>query len=53
MSRASFRVLSLGNTATNAVQLVNKLVMAAILYLGAKLVIDAEPDASASSSPST
>ena len=37
---ASFRVLSLGNTASNAVQLVSKLVMAAILYFGAKLVID-------------
>ncbi len=37
---ASFRVLSLGNTASNAVQLVSKLVMAAVLYLGAKLVID-------------
>jgi subfamily B ATP-binding cassette protein HlyB/CyaB len=37
---ASFKVLSLGNTASNAVQLVSKLVMAATLYLGAKLVID-------------
>jgi len=37
---ASFKVLSLGNTASNAVQLVSKLVMAAVLYLGAKLVID-------------
>jgi subfamily B ATP-binding cassette protein HlyB/CyaB len=36
---ASFRVLSLGNTASNAVQLINKLVTAAILYFGAKLVI--------------
>jgi subfamily B ATP-binding cassette protein HlyB/CyaB len=36
---ASFRVLSLGNTASNVVQLVNKLVSAAILYVGAKLVI--------------
>jgi ATP-binding cassette, subfamily B, bacterial HlyB/CyaB len=37
---ASFKVLSLGNTASNAVQLVSKLVMAATLYLGAKLVIE-------------
>jgi ATP-binding cassette, subfamily B, bacterial HlyB/CyaB len=37
---ASFRVLSLGNVASNAVQLVSKLVMAATLYYGAKLVID-------------
>ena len=37
---ASFKVLSIGNTASNAVQLVSKLVMAATLYLGAKLVID-------------
>jgi subfamily B ATP-binding cassette protein HlyB/CyaB len=37
---ASFRVLSLGNTASNAVQLVSKLVTAATLYFGAKLVID-------------
>ena len=36
---ASFRVLELGNTASQAVQLVNKLVTAAILYFGAKLVI--------------
>ena len=41
---ASFRVLSLGNTASQAVQLVSKLVTAAILYFGAKLVIDGEPD---------
>jgi subfamily B ATP-binding cassette protein HlyB/CyaB len=33
-------VLSLGNTANQAVQLVNKLVIAAILYFGAKLVIE-------------
>ncbi|SDR46698.1 ATP-binding cassette, subfamily B, HlyB/CyaB [Rhizobiales bacterium GAS113] len=39
---ASFRVLSLGNTASQAVQLVSKLVMAATLYLGAKLVIGGE-----------
>jgi ATP-binding cassette, subfamily B, bacterial HlyB/CyaB len=37
---ASFRVLSLGNTASQAVQLVSKVVTAAILYCGAKLVID-------------
>jgi len=37
---ASFRVLSLGNTASQAVQLVNKVVIAAILYFGAKLVIE-------------
>ncbi|RUW27364.1 type I secretion system permease/ATPase [Mesorhizobium sp. M4B.F.Ca.ET.215.01.1.1] len=36
---ASFRVLSLNNTASQAVQLINKLVVAAILYFGAKLVI--------------
>jgi subfamily B ATP-binding cassette protein HlyB/CyaB len=37
---ASFRVISLGNTASQSVQLVNKLVIAATLYFGAKLVID-------------
>src|SRR5690348_14305122 len=37
---ASFRVLSLANTTTQSVQLVNKLVTAATLYFGAKLVID-------------
>jgi subfamily B ATP-binding cassette protein HlyB/CyaB len=37
---ASFRVLALGNTASNAVQLVSKLVTVAILFWGAKLVID-------------
>ena len=36
---ASFRVLRLGNSASNSVQLVNKIVMAGILYFGAKLVI--------------
>lgn len=36
---ASFRVLSLGNTASQSVQLVGKLVTAAVLYYGAKLVI--------------
>ncbi len=37
---ASFRVLSLGNTASNAVQVVSKLVTVATLFFGAKLVID-------------
>jgi subfamily B ATP-binding cassette protein HlyB/CyaB len=37
---ASFRVLSLGNVASQSVQLVSKLVTAAILFFGAKLVID-------------
>jgi subfamily B ATP-binding cassette protein HlyB/CyaB len=37
---ASFRVLKLGNTASQSVQLVSKLVTAAVLYFGAKLVID-------------
>jgi subfamily B ATP-binding cassette protein HlyB/CyaB len=37
---ASFRVLSLGNTASQAVQLVSKIITAGILYCGAKLVID-------------
>jgi subfamily B ATP-binding cassette protein HlyB/CyaB len=37
---ASFRVISLSNTASQAVQVINKLVIAAVLYLGAKLVID-------------
>ena len=36
---ASFRVISLGNTASQAVQFVNKVVIASILYFGAKLVI--------------
>src|SRR5215469_9340102 len=36
---SSFRVISLGNTASQAVQLVNKLVIAGTLYFGAKLVI--------------
>jgi subfamily B ATP-binding cassette protein HlyB/CyaB len=39
---ASFRVISLNNTASQAVQLVNKLVIAAILYFGAKLVIEGD-----------
>jgi ATP-binding cassette, subfamily B, bacterial HlyB/CyaB len=37
---ASFRVLSLANTASQAVQLVSKVVTAAVLYFGAKLVIE-------------
>jgi subfamily B ATP-binding cassette protein HlyB/CyaB len=37
---ASFRVISLGNTASQGVQLVSKLVTAGLLYIGAKLVID-------------
>src|SRR5215475_3138344 len=38
--RASFRVLSLGNTASQLVQFVSKIVTAGILYFGAALVID-------------
>jgi subfamily B ATP-binding cassette protein HlyB/CyaB len=37
---ASFRVLSLGNIASQSVLLVSKLATAGILYFGAKLVID-------------
>src|SRR5258708_22476718 len=37
---ASFRVLSVGNTASQAVQLVSKVATAGILYFGARLVID-------------
>jgi subfamily B ATP-binding cassette protein HlyB/CyaB len=37
---ASFRVLSLGNIASQLVQFVNKLAIAAILYFGARLVVD-------------
>ena len=37
---ASFRVLNLGNTASQLVQFVNKLMMAGILFFGAKLVIE-------------
>jgi subfamily B ATP-binding cassette protein HlyB/CyaB len=36
---ASFRVLSLNNNASQVVQTINKLVTAALLYFGAKLVI--------------
>src|SRR5215831_4876816 len=39
---ASFKVLSLGNTASQLVQFVNKLVTAGVLYLGARLVIDGD-----------
>jgi ATP-binding cassette, subfamily B, bacterial HlyB/CyaB len=39
---ASFKVLSLGNTASQLVQLINKLVTAAVLYFGARLVIDGD-----------
>ena len=38
--QASFRVLSLGNWASQAVQLISKLVTAATLFFGAKAVID-------------
>ncbi len=37
---ASFRVISLANNASNAVQFISKVVLALILYFGAKLVID-------------
>jgi ATP-binding cassette, subfamily B, bacterial HlyB/CyaB len=37
---ASFRVISLGNFASQGVQLVNKLVTAATLFFGAQLVMD-------------
>ena len=37
---ASFQVTSLGNTASQTVQLISKLVTAGVLYCGAKLVID-------------
>ncbi|ARP99517.1 type I secretion system permease/ATPase [Pseudorhodoplanes sinuspersici] len=39
---ASFRVISLGNVASQSVQFVSKLVSAAILYIGAKLVISGQ-----------
>src|ERR1700719_2349462 len=39
---ASFRVISLNNTASQAVQLINKVTIVAILYFGAKLVIDGD-----------
>ncbi len=37
---ASFRVVKLGNTASQTVQFISKLVTAGILFFGAKLVID-------------
>jgi ATP-binding cassette, subfamily B, bacterial HlyB/CyaB len=37
---ASFRVLNLGNVASQTIQLVSKLVTVAVLFFGAKLVID-------------
>ena len=39
---ASFRVISLNNTASQGVQLINKIVIAAVLYFGAKLVVAGE-----------
>jgi ATP-binding cassette, subfamily B, bacterial HlyB/CyaB len=39
---SSFRVLRLGNTASQSVQLVSKLVTAGVLYFGAKLVINGD-----------
>jgi ATP-binding cassette, subfamily B, bacterial HlyB/CyaB len=36
---SSFRVLSLANNASNSIQLISKIVTAAVLYFGAKLVI--------------
>lgn len=39
---ASFRVLNLGNVASQTVQLISKLVTVALLYVGAKLVIDGQ-----------
>lgn len=39
---ASFRVLRLGNNASNGVQFVNKAVMAGVLYFGARLVISGD-----------
>jgi len=37
---ASFRVLSLGNVATESVQLINKIVTALLLFFGARYVMD-------------
>ena len=39
---ASFRVLTLGNMASQSVQLVSKLVTAGVLFFGAKLVIEGD-----------
>ena len=40
--RSSFRVLALGNSASQAIQLISKLVTAAVLFFGAKAVIAGE-----------
>lgn len=40
--RASFRVLNLGNWASQSIQLINKVVTAALLFFGARLVIDGD-----------
>lgn len=40
--RASFRVLNLGNWASQGIQLINKIVTAALLFFGARLVIDGD-----------
>jgi ATP-binding cassette, subfamily B, bacterial HlyB/CyaB len=39
---ASFRVLKLGNSASQSIQFISKVVTAAILYFGAKMVIDGD-----------
>ncbi len=39
---ASFRVSQLGNTASNSVQFINKVMMAGLLYFGARLVISGD-----------
>src|SRR5215475_7733039 len=39
---SSFRVLTLGNVASQTVQFVNKITVAGVLYFGAKLVIEGE-----------
>jgi subfamily B ATP-binding cassette protein HlyB/CyaB len=39
---SSFRVVSLSNTASQAVQMINKVTIAGILYFGAKLVIEGD-----------
>jgi subfamily B ATP-binding cassette protein HlyB/CyaB len=39
---ASFRVISLGNTASQIVQYINKIMLVVLLYLGAKLVISGD-----------
>ena len=40
--KSSFRVLNLGNWASQSVQLVNKMTMAVILFFGARAVIDGD-----------